>query len=197
MTMSNGTTQRLQFKPRKATLENRPDAPEGGWKFLIPKGSCKVTATSKGDPQLIIPHKLVEALDEKNDVFQGSQVAQRVIFFDEADPERLRASNMSKDRLRHLCTAVDVEFADVYPTEINDASSFDALIKALEGTQGTCWTVHTSRQMDGGEMVTDTEIRYREPKAGLVTKGAADDDNDERPSKMAAGSKSKKGASRR
>lgn len=196
MSMANGNTtqdKRMAFKPRKSTTDNHPDAPEGKWEFVIPKGKCKVKVTQKGDPQLIIPHKLVEADDPKNESHQGSEVAQRVIFFDEADPERLKASNMSKDRLRALCKAVDVEFADVYPTEIENEHSFDNLIRALEGKGGTCWTVHTTRPMgDSNEMITDTEIRYREPGAGLVTKGA-DSDDDDRPGARKA---SKKGGKR-
>lgn len=195
MTMSNGTaTQqqgKIKFKPRTSSLENHPDAPEGGWAFLIPKGKIRVSTTQKGDPQVVIPHKLTKANEEKNEPFQGSEVQQRIIFFDESTGEGKRNSNMQRDRLRQLCTAVDVDFADVYPTEIKDDSSFEPLIKALEGCSGSCWTVHRDRQMENGEKVTNTNVVYREPGAGLVTK-SADSDDDDRPGKKAAAKKGKR-----
>jgi hypothetical protein len=194
MTMANGTQtqdKRLQFKPRKSSKENIPDAPEGGWKFLIPKGKCKVTVTANGDPRLLITHKLVEALDEKNESHQGSEVTQSVIIFDDEDNEKRRGANMMKDRLRAMCEALEVDFGDVYPEEINSADDFIPLFKAIEGQSGTCWTVHTSRQNASNETVTDTEIRYKEPGKGLVTKGA-DSDDDDRPGKKGSGGKTTK-----
>ncbi len=188
--MANGTqTQKLQFKPRKTSTEIVPDAPEGEWQFLIPKGKCRVSKTQKEDPQLFIPHKLEKAEDEKNESFQGSEVSLRIVIFDDEDPERRRGANMMKQRLRALCEAVDVDINEVYPTEVNDASDFDKLFHALEGKKGTCWTVHTKRAVDSGEDITDTEIRYRKPGSGLVTKGASDDDSEERPGKRKTASK--------
>jgi hypothetical protein len=184
MNMANGTQtqdKRIQFKPRKTSTEIIPDAPEGEWEFLIPKGKCKVTVTQKGDPRILVPHKLEKAADEKNEAFQGSEVQFSAIVFDDGDPEKRRGANMMKGRLRALCESVDVEFADLYPTEVNEAEDFDPLLRALEGKRGTCWTVHTKREAASGEMITETEIRYSKPGAGLVTKGA-DSDDDDRPS---------------
>jgi hypothetical protein len=195
MVMANGTQtqeKKLQFKPRKSSTEIQPDAPEGEWESLIPKGKCKVLVTQKGDPRLIIPFKLEKAEDEKNEPFQGSEVSMSIIIFDDADPEKRRGANMMKGRLRALCEAADLDFGEVYPTEVNDASDFDPLFRALEGKRLTVWTVHTKRTAESGEEVTDTEVRFKKPGAGLVTKGASDDD-DERPGKKAS---AKKGARR-
>jgi hypothetical protein len=192
MAMANGTAtqeKKLQFKPRKTSTEIQPDAPEGEWEFLIPKGKCKVLVTQAGDPRLIIPHKLEKAADEKNEAHQGSEVNQAVIIFDDEDAEKRRGANMMKGRLRALCEAVDVDFGEVYPTDVGDASAFDPLFRALEGKRGTCWTVHTTRVAGSGETVTDTEIRYRKPGAGLVTKGADDDEGSERPGSKKAPAK--------
>jgi hypothetical protein len=201
MAMSNGTQQqqqaRMKFKPRTSSLENHPDAPEGGWEFTIPKGKCKVSTTQKGDPQVAIPHKLVKAMDEHNESFQGAEVMQRYIAFDETTAEGKKNSNMQKDRLRQLCAAVDLEFADVFPTEIDEkhpdgSYGFRKLIAALEGVTGQCWTVHRSSMRDSGEVTVNTNVVYREPGAGLVTRSEDTGDDDERPGKKA----SKKGSRR-
>lgn len=184
MNMANGTQTtggKIQFKPRKTSTEIVPDAPEGEWEFLIPKGKCKVVVTQKGDPRLIIPHKLEKAAEEKNETFNGSEVTQAVIVFDDEDNEKRRGANMMKGRLRALCEAVDVDFGETYPTEVEKVEDFDPLFRALEGKRGTCWTVHTTRTAESGELITDTEIRYKKPGAGLVTKGA--DDDDDKPGK--------------
>jgi hypothetical protein len=187
----------LKFKPRKSSVENIPDAPEGEWEARIPKGKCKVLVTQKGDPRLIIPFKLEKAEDEKNESFQGSEVQMSVIIFDDADNEKRRGANMMKDRLRNLCNAVDVDFGDVYPTDIEDDTSFKPLFGALEGKTLTIWTVHTTRQNESGETLTDTEIRFKKPGSGLVTKGANDDeDEDEKPGKKKAAAGGGRGSRR-
>ena len=53
-----------------------------------------------------------------------------------------------------------------------------AEFKAIEGKDLTVWTVHNKRQNDSGEEIVDTEVRFKEPGSGLVTKGA---DSDEMP----------------
>ena len=172
----------LAFKPRKTSTEIVPDAPEGEWESRIPKGKCKMTVTQKGDPRLIIPFKLEKADDEKNEPFQGSEVSMSIIVFDEEDNEKRRGANMMKGRLRALCEAVEVDWEELYPTEVSKAEDFDPLFRALEGKTLTIWTVHTTRTNDSGETITDTEVRFKKPGAGLVTKGAVSDD-DEKPSK--------------
>ena len=171
----------LQFKPRKSSHENIPDAPEGEWEARIPKGLCKVMVTQKGDPRLIIPFKLEKAADEKNVTYQGSQVQMSVIIFDDEDNEKRRGANMMKDRLRNLCNAIDVDFKEVYPEEIKDAGDFAALFHAIEGKTLTIWTQHSSRTTESGEVLVDTEIRFKKPGAGLVIKGTEKDDDDDRP----------------
>ena len=148
MTMANGTAtqeKKLAFKPRKTSTEIQPDAPEGEWQARIPKGKCKCLVTQKGDPRLIIPFKLEKAEDEKNESHEGSEVSLSIIVFDDEDPAKRRGANMMKSRLRALCEAVDVDWTEVYPTEVNDTSDFDALFSALEGKTLTVWTIHTKR----------------------------------------------------
>lgn len=184
----NGTQEaKLQFKPRKTSSETRPDAPEGEWEAMIPKGKCKVLKTQAGDPRLIIPFKLVKAADEKNESFNGSEVSLSVIIFDDEDSTRIKAANMMKGRLRAACEWADADFAEVYPTEVSSGEDFAPLFQALEGHKGTVWTVHTTRQAESGETITDTEVRFKKPGAGLVTKGADDDDNEDRPGRKPAG----------
>lgn len=186
--MANGTAtqdKKLQFRPRTSSPELKPDAPEGGWDALIPRGKCKVTVTQKGDPRLIIPFQLEKAHEEKNEKFQKSEVQFTAIVFDDEDPERRRGANMMKGRLRALCEACEVDFAEVYPTTIESAEDFDKLFSAIEGKKLPIWTVHTKREVESGEMVTDTEIRFRKPGSGLVTK-EVDGDDEERPGKHKA-----------
>lgn len=197
MNMANGTTshggeKKLAWSPRKTSTEIKPDAPEGEWEAQIPKGKCKVTVTQKGDPRLVIPFKLVTANDEKNEAHQGAEVSFSVIIFDDEDPEKRRGANMMKTRLRNLCIACDVDFGEVYPTEVTEPSDFDILFGALEGKKLTIWTVNTKRRNEQtGEEQTDTEIRFSKPGAGLVTKGA-DDEADERPKAKAKGKTARK-----
>jgi hypothetical protein len=190
MASNSATTseKKIQFKPRKTSTEVQPDAPEGEWEALIPKGKCKVLVTQNGDPRLIIPHKLIKAEDEKNASHQGSEVNQAIIIFDDEDPEKRRGANMMKLRLRALCEAADVDFGQVYPSEVTEAADFDPLFGALEGKKVTCWTVHTKRTAQSGEEVTDTEIRYKKPGAGLVNRDDSED-SDERPGKKKAAGK--------
>jgi hypothetical protein len=187
MPMANGTaTQqegKLRFKPRKTSTEQIPDAPEGEWEALIPKGKCKFTVTQNGDPRIIIPFKLVKAEDEKNETYQNSEVNLQVIIFDDEDNEKRRAANMSKGRLRALCEACDIVFGDVYPSEVSTEHDFDKLFAAVEGKKVQVWTVHTTYTNQSNETVQQTEIRFKEPGAGLVTKGVEADDDDGRPGK--------------
>ena len=178
----------LAFKPRKTSTEIVPDAPEGEWESRIPKGKCKMTVTQKGDPRLIIPFKLEKADDEKNEPFQGSEVSMSIIVFDEEDNEKRRGANMMKGRLRALCEAVEVDWEELYPTEVSKAEDFDPLFRALEGKTLTIWTVHTTRTNDSGETITDTEVRFKKPGAGLVNRDDSED-SDERPGKKKAAGK--------
>lgn len=184
---------RIKFKPRTTTHEIQPDAPEGEWQARILKGKSKALVTQKGDPRLILAIKLEKAEDEKNEKFQGAEVSFSVIFFDDDDPERKRACNLMKGRLRGLCEAVDVEYADVYPTDIRDdhpdkVFGFSKLFTALEGKTLHLWTRHNRRAQESGEEVVDTEIAFRAPGAGLVTK-TEDTDDEDRPGRKAKAGK--------
>jgi hypothetical protein len=199
MNMANGTQthgngrggeKKLAFKPRKTSTEIKPDAPEGEWEALIPKGKCKMLVTKNGDPRLIIPFKLEHAADEKNESFQGSEVAHSIIIFDEDDATKRRGANMMKQRLRALCNALDIDVGHVYPEEVSSEEDFRPLFDALEGSKLTIWTTHSKRLAESGEEITDTEVRFSKPGSGLVTKGNDDDDD------HASSRKGKKGSKR-
>jgi hypothetical protein len=190
MTMANGTSthngdKKLAWKPRKTSTEIKPDAPEGEWEALIPKGKCKVLVTQNGDPRLLIPFKLVTANDDRNEAHQGSEVTFSVIIFDDEDAEKRRGANMMKTRLRSLCNALDIDFGEVYPTEVNEPSDFDPLFAAIEGKRITIWTTHSKRlNAQTGEEQTDTEVRFAKPGSGLKTVSKdSDEDEDDRPAK--------------
>jgi hypothetical protein len=192
MTMSNGTQDKtLLYTPRKTSTEIKPDAPEGEWEFVIPKGKCLVKTTQAGDPRLIIPHKLVSASTEGNEGFAGAEVNQAIIIFDDNDAEKVKGANMFKRRCRSMCEAVGLDFGEVYPTELRGIrGEFDSFFAALEGKKGTCWTVNSTRKMASNEEVTDTEIRYSAPGAGLRPRAVEGGDDDERPgSRKPAGKK--------
>jgi hypothetical protein len=192
MNMANGTQQdkTLLYTPRKTSTEIKPDAPEGEWEFSIPKGQCKVMVTQNGDPRLIIAHKLDTASTEGNEGFQGAVVNQSIIIFDDNDASRVKGANMMKRRLRALCEAVGLDFGEVYPAELSGRKGeFDSLFASLEGKRGTCWTVNKSRAMASGEDVTDTEIQYSAPGAGLRAKPVEGDDSDDRPGRKPSGKK--------
>jgi hypothetical protein len=171
------STGKLEFKPRKTSAEIKPDAPPGEWTALIPKGKCKVKKTAKDDPMLVIPFKLKEAHDEKNESHQGSEVTMMVVIFDDSDSERLRASNMMKGRLRGLCEALDLDFADLYPDgEISSSAAFDKLFAAIEGQELRIWTLNSTRKGANGDDITDTEIRFKAPGSGLSTPKESDEE---------------------
>lgn len=180
---------KLKFKARKTSSENTY-VPQGEWEALIPKGKCRVSETGNGDPKLIIPFKLLTAAEEANEGHQGAEVPMSVVIFDDvSDPTKQRGANMMKDRLRGLCNAIDVDFGDVYPAEMDPEhkdgfGGCGRLFNAIEGKKLTIWTVHSSRD-NNGETITDVEIRFKKPGSGLVTK-AAEGGEEDRPAKRAA-----------
>lgn len=194
MAMANGTQQRLTLKPRKTVTTIQPDAPEGKWEALIPKGKCKIVQTAAekgGDPGVMLVFKLQEADDEKNRSFQNSELFQRVYFYGADDADHRRAANMNLQFMRGLCEATDLDFADIYPTEISeDGHELQELIEALEGKSVTIWTVHRKSKAGNGEEMINVDIRFKEPGAGLVSNDNAGDE-EERPgkTKKAAGGK--------
>ena len=194
MNMANGTQthddKKLSWKPRKLSKEILPDAPEGEWEARIPKGKSKVTVTQKGDPRILISFKLEKAADEENEKFQGAEVTFSAIIFDEEDPDRRRASNMMKGRLRALCEWAGVELADVFPEECNSPEDFKALFDAVEGSTGTVWTVHSKRKAESGEEMTDTEVRFSKPGGGAQAR--REEESDDRGSKKKTAKKGRR-----
>jgi hypothetical protein len=187
--MNNGTTteRRLSWKPRTSSKEIVPDAPEGEWEASIPKGKIKVTSTQKQDPRLLIPFRLDKAADKANESYQGATVPLSIIFFDEEDPERIKAANMMKVRLRAACEALGVDYDEVYPETIETEEDFNAIKDAFEGKSATIWTVHTSRKTENGETIVDTDIRFSKPGRA----SARHEDEEDEPRKGKGGKTSK------
>jgi hypothetical protein len=190
MTMANGTQQekKIQFKARKTATQFQPDAPEGEWEAIIPKGKCKVTVTALekgGDPVLTIPFKLDKAEDEKNVSFQGSIINQRCTFYAADDGDHRTASNINLQWMREFIDHCELDFDKVYPAEVKSEDDFLPLIRAIEGKQLTIWTTHRKASAGSGEARVYVDIRFSKPGAGLVTRAANDDDEeeDERPGK--------------
>jgi len=184
MTMANGTStqsqdKKLNIRPTRISKEIRPDAPEGEWKFSIPRNKGKIRPTRNGDPMLIVPFRLDKAEDEKNESFQGTEVSTMVVFFSEEDASKRRAANMSLLRLRSLCEAVEIDFDEV-PDEITE-KSLKTFLELLEGKRGTCWTKHTTRKDEqSGEDVTNVDVLFKDPnKSGLSTRSADKDEEEE------------------
>ena len=190
MAMANGMhtqEKRIQFKKRATVTQILPDAPEGGWDAIIPKGSCQISEKN-GDPVLSFKIKLVKAHEEANESSQGVELRQRITFYDPADHERKGAGSMNYRFARGLCKAVDADFEEVYPTTIESSDDLQKLAGAIEGTEFEMWTVHRKSQFNGEDMV-NVDVRFAKPGAGLVTKGADDEDEDrpgKKPAKKAA-----------
>jgi hypothetical protein len=179
----------IQFKQRTSSARDLPEIPDGGWEFQIPKGGCKALESSKGDPRILIPHKLIEAHEDDNKTFVNAVATQGLSFPDDADPTRVKGGNFTRRTLRNLCEAVGVSYADVYPTEIKDSTSFDELFNALEGKKGTCWTRTRTSTMASGEPITNTDILYKEPQKGLVDRDGGDEEDDDRPGRRGGAGK--------
>lgn len=203
MTMANGTQthdsgeKKLAWKPRRNTTGVLPDAPVGEWEARVVKGKCKVTVTQKGDPRLLIPFKLEKAAEEENESFLGAEVVMSVIIFDEEDPERRRASNMMKGRLRNLCERLDIEFGDVYPEECSSPDDFKALFDAIEGGVCTIWTTHNKRTNESGEEQVDTEIKFSKPGGGASAAHADEEEAEDDAPRGKAAAKHGKTSKRR
>lgn len=198
MSMANGTaTQdaKMKFKPRKTATEVKPDAPEGEWEVVIPKGKCKKVVSQNEDPGVRVAFQLKVAADEKNETFQGTILYQGIYFYDEADGEKRRAANMSLGFAKGLCEATGVDFDEVYPKAVNTLDDLDPFVEALEGQKLTIWTVHRPGKSASGEPILNIDIRFKKPGSSLVTKGNDDEEeeeNEDRPGKKPAKKSSKK-----
>jgi len=185
-TQTQGGGSKIQFKPRKLATEIQPDAPEGGWEAIIPKGKSKIfqTAADKGgDPGISIAFKLDKAMEEANENFQGSIVNGRVTFYDQSDADRRKAANMNLQFMKNMCEAMDIEFDEVYPANLNSPDDLAPFLNAIEGQKVDIWTVHRESTMGNGEKVINVDIRFKKPGAGLVSKTDDDDADNERPGK--------------
>lgn len=174
-TQTNSNQKKMEYKKVSFDVnEIAPDAPAGEWRVSIPRGKCKVQPTKEDHyPMLIVPIRL-DSTDEDEEVYTkalATELSVMIVFFGD---EKARAAKMSKLRLRQLCEATDVDL-DLVPKVIEDPEvDLEPLIRALEGSKFTAWTVLSTRK-DTGEVTT--EVRFQDPKGSL--KAASDDDDDE------------------
>lgn len=182
--MTANAEAKLNFKPRVSGAVNLPDAPEGGWKAHIPKGSSKVTATQAGDPQIHITFRLVTALEPANVTHQGAEIVQRSFVPDDADVSKRKGANMQRGWRMALCKALNVKYEEVWPdmSKGGNEHSFDKFIAAIEGKDLVIYTTNSKRTMQSGEEVTNTDVRFTKPGAPLSAPLAVADDNPDRPS---------------
>ncbi len=172
---------KLVFKKRSTVQKILPDAPEGGWDAIIPKGSCKILDRN-GDPGINFEVQLVRAHEEANESSQKLSLRQRLTFYDPvAEPNRKGAANQQFRFLRGLCKAIDVNFEEVYPKEIGTSDDLLPLSAALEGKSFEMWTSHRATEYNGEAMI-NVDIRFVKPGLSLVTKSSEDEEeDDERP----------------
>jgi len=183
MVMANGQTEsssrKVEFRPRKFSHDDIPLAPEAKWMGRIVKGTCKATMTGDGDPKLSMPFKLEKADDPAHEKFQGMEIPFSVTLVDDANVKRTRAANFARGRLRTLCEAMDLEFAEVFPGEIKSLKDFDPFFRAVEGKLIELWTAENTFRASSGEQVTNIEVRFSAPGAGLATKGDDEEEEEE------------------
>ena len=198
-TQTSGGGGKLKFKPTKGAGAPLPTIPTGKWNdSVMPRGRFKVQATKEkpggggNHPMLLIPIKLGTADDDANESYQGAEEVMRVIFYSDDDGANAKASNINRSRLRALCEAVDVDYDEVYPNEINSEDDLDELIHSLEGKKiPELWTRVREGQMPSGEVTMNVDFYFKEAGSGLAK---ADADDDDAP--PARGGKAKKSSKR-
>lgn len=178
-------TQKLNFKKRSLIREDRPDAPEGEWDVLIPKGKCKpvMTGDDKGnDPGILIQLKLEKAINnEAGETFQGSEIPLRIYYYDKDNSEKRRGANMMLRTATALAEKTNLDLEDLYPDVIESEADLWKIIEKIEGKRFKIWTVHSKNEFNG-ETRIQVNVRFNKPGAGLVTKEGEDDDEEsERP----------------
>jgi hypothetical protein len=177
------TTQeaKIQFKPRSLSHEQRPDAPEGKWEAIIPKGKskpCQTAPEKGGDPGILVMVKLEKADKEENESFQGAFIPLRIYFYDGNDSEKRRGANANLRTAMDLAEACELELSDVYPDEIRSEQDLLDIIDKLEGKRFDVWTAHRKGTMPNGDPTINVDLRFKEPGAGLQTRSASGDEDD-------------------
>jgi hypothetical protein len=174
---------KLSFKPRTMSKTDHPDAPDGGWDAIIPKGRSKasVSTDEEKNPVANIVFKLLKADEEENESHQGSEISQRFTWYDiEGYPNRKKADNMNRGRIRGMCEAVELEFDEVYPEEVKTMKDIEDFIEAFEGKKLKIYT-RTRTYESNGEQRNQTEVLFRDPNARVGGTAQTDDDNEDRP----------------
>lgn len=191
MPATNG--KQLKYKPTKSKGGIRPSIPPGKWlDSTMPREKFRADQTKNGEPMLVIPIKLGRADDdapEGNASYKGAEESLRIVFYDDDAGDKTRAANFMRTTLRALCDAVDVNYDDVYPEEINSPEDFDPLIKALGGKEiPELWTTNREATMASGEKTINVDIRFTEPRQAASSSSEEEDDEHEgrRPAKKSS-----------
>ena len=158
------------FRPTKSTSNIRQTTPTGKWlESAMPRERFRVTATRGNEPMLLIPIKLGRADDEANLSYEGAEETVRIVFYDDDDVGKVRASNINRFRLRALCEAADVDYDKTYPTWIEDEDDLGELIDALGDKKiPELWTTHRTSTMPSGEETVIVDVRFRQPGADTM-----------------------------
>ncbi len=155
---------RLVFKRRRTVRNIGPDAPEGGWGAIIPKGSGKIIDRN-GDPGINFEVQLITAHEKANVSSQNNSLRQRITFYDPvAEPQRKGAANQQFRFVKALCIALDADFERVYPKEIASSDDLLPLVTAIENKPFTMWTTHRLTEYNGEAMI-NVDIRFTKPDA--------------------------------
>jgi hypothetical protein len=148
-----------------------PAAPAGAW---VAVAKVKQAATKDANlPMLIIEWKLVESKDGHEDDV-GKSVADFLVFRPATDPN----VRMSREQLKRMCEALDIEVPSV--TRIESWDDLSDFIEALEGLKANVWTVQKKNAKTGEIQVS---IQYTAPGRPAV---AAEDDDAPRGKKTPA-----------
>jgi hypothetical protein len=150
------------FDPTEIT----PDAPAGGWEFVVPHNEIQKKATRPKEdggpryPMLIVPIKLKRADDEENAKFEGAQVDFLIMPRGE---DKSKGNNVGKRQLQEFCDQLGVDIG-IFPhgdaLQSGSFAVFDEFIAEIEGKEGKCWTYIGT----DGNGAPQTKVVFREPK---------------------------------
>jgi hypothetical protein len=156
--------------------EFHPDAPVGGWEFVVCANETKRKATNpkeEGDkryPMVIFVLSLKRALEEENASHEGTKIDFLITAW---GPEKPKRGNQTKRNLNEFCKAIGVDMG-LFPhggaLSTGSFAVFDEFIEACEGREGKLWTYH-SPNGDTGEVYTN--IAWKPPTKGKASTASA------------------------
>lgn len=157
--------------------EIKPDAPVGGWDFVIPHNQtvCKATKPKENSPKrypmVMVQVQLKRAHEEENESAEGTTLP---FFITAWGEEKARAGNASKRELQEFCKQIGLEGTGQFPhgdaLAAGSFAVFDPFIEEIEGREGKCWTYHQTND-ETGEV--QTRITFRKPKQAASNRAAA------------------------